>query len=380
MHLTRRFISENNFYDEGLLIMARGISLFLGMDYSLADNLEYIKNAHQAGFRQIFTSLHIPEADYAQIISQFEQVLNLAKQLEMRVIADISPNAYGYLGIAANDLGAFKRLGLSGIRLDYGFKPEQIAEYSNNSAGLLIELNASTATADFITQIMAAANPANLSACHNYYPRKNTGIGVDALLRKNALFKHYNIPVSAFIALTDAKRGPLYEGLPTLEFTREMSPRIAGQILLQLGIDNLCIGDACASEEILAQIGQLETTVIELELAKFSSNPCYAELLGTHTNRPDAAEDVVRSQESRLMLLENSYVSRKINPECCTLRPRGSVCVDNLHYLRYSGELQICKCDLPADQRVNLVGELTADSCYLLDYIGDNQQFKLILR
>lgn len=76
--------------------MARGISIFLGMDYSLSDNLEYIKNAYQAGFRQIFTSLHIPEADYAQIISQFEQVLNLAKQLEMRVIADISPNAYAY--------------------------------------------------------------------------------------------------------------------------------------------------------------------------------------------------------------------------------------------------------------------------------------------
>lgn len=361
--------------------MARGISLFLGMDYSLVDNLEYIQSAYYAGFRQIFTSLHIPEADYAQIISQFEQVLNLAKQLEMRVIADISPNAYGYLGIATNDLGAFKRLGLSGIRLDYGFKPEQIAAYSNNSAGLLIELNASTATAEFITQIMAAgANPANLSACHNYYPRKNTGIGIEVLLRKNALFKHYNIPISAFIALTEAKRGPLYEGLPTLEFTREMSPRIAVQILLQLGIDNVFVGDACASMDVLTQIGQLDSAVIELELAKFSANPCYAELLnGIHTNRPDAAEDVVRSQESRLMLLENSYVSRKINPECCTLRPRGSVCVDNLHYLRYSGELQICKRDLPSDQRVNLVGELTADSCYLLDYIGDNQQFKLVL-
>lgn len=361
--------------------MGRGISIFLGMNYSLAENLKYIQDAYDAGFRHIFTSLHIPEANYTQIINEFKQVLDLSRQLEMRVIADISPNAYVYLGIVANDLAAFKALGLAGIRLDYGFKPELIAEYSNNSCNLIIELNASTITADFMQQIMdAGANPANLSACHNYYPRQNTGISVESMSRKNAIFQQYQIPVSAFIALNHTKRGPLYEGLPTLEFTRNMSPHIAGQILLQLGVDNLFFGDACASFSELTQVAQLKSNLIKLELVKFSSDPCYVDLLNIeHTNRPDSAEDVIRSQESRLLLLENSYTSRKIRPESCQPRPRGSVCVDNINYLRYSGELQICKRDLPTDPRVNLIGELSFDSQYLLEYIGDAQSFKLVL-
>lgn len=361
--------------------MGRGISIFLGMDYSLIENLEYIQNAHAAGFRHIFTSLHIPEANYTQILNEFKQILALSRQLGMHVIADISPNAYTYLGIAVNDLAAFKSMGLTGVRLDYGFKPELIAEYSNNSCGLRVELNASTITADFMSQIMdAGANQTNLCACHNYYPRQNTGISVDSMRRKNAIFQQYKIPVSAFIALSHSKRGPLYEGLPTLEFTRKMSLRIAGQILLQLGVDNLFFGDSCATMVELTQLAQLTPNLIELELIKFNSNLSYADLLNRiHSNRPDSAEDVIRSQESRLLLLENSVISLKIGPENCHPRPRGSVCVDNLNYLRYSGELQICKRDLPADNRVNLIGELSFDSHYLLEYIGDAQQFKLIL-
>lgn len=362
-------------------MMKRGISVFLGIDYSLLDNLEYIKNAHAAGFRHIFTSLHIPEASYVKIIDEFQQVINLSQNLEMKVIADISPNAYAYLGIKANDLSAFKDFGLAGIRLDYGFQPNTIAEYSNNSCGLMIELNASTISANFIKEIMeSGANSNNLTACHNYYPRINTGISANSMQQKNLIFKQYKIPVSAFIALDHSKRGPFYDGLPTLEFTRNMPPHIVGQILLQLGVDNLFFGDAYASVEELSRLAQLNLALIELDLVEYNTDACYKEFFNSiHTNRPDSAEDVIRSQESRLLLLENNYVSRKIESENCFFRQRGSVCVDNVNYLRYSGELQICKHDLPADVRVNVVGQLDLHSQYLLEYIGDSQQFKFVL-
>ena len=67
-----------------------------------------------------------------------------------------------------------------------------------------------------------------------------------------------------------------------------------------------------------------------------------------------------------------------VSPESCLPRPRGAITIDNSKYLRYSGELQICKRELAADERVNVIGKITPESLILLDYIGDNQRFKLL--
>ncbi len=361
--------------------MAKGISVFLGLDWSLEDNLEYLTQAAQAGFSRVFTSLHIPEANYSQLITEFKQVLDLATRLDMAVIADISPNAYQYLQVEAHDLAAFKKMGLAGIRLDYGFTPELIAGYTNNSVDLLIELNASTMSAEFMQQIMhSGANAANISACHNYYPRQNTGISLESLQQKNQIFHQYNIPVSGFVALATGRRGPLYEGLPTLEFTRNLVPQVAAQILLVAGIEHVFIGDARAELSVLQRVGKLSPDLIELDVADYLSTSVYQELLQQiHTNRPDAAVDVIRSQESRLMLLTNNVIRREVLAENCISRDRGSITIDNIAYGRYSGELQICKRGLAADERVNVIGRISDDSLHLLDYIGDNQGFKLVI-
>lgn len=361
--------------------MAKGISVFLGMDYSWEQNRHYIQTAATAGFRRIFTSLHIPEADYERIIAEFKQFLQLAQSLNMAVTADISPNAYAYLGIDADDLVALRALGIETLRLDYGFKALQIANYSNNLVGLKIELNASTISQQFLDEIIAAgANPANLSACHNYYPRKNTGISLESLQNKNRLFAKFNVPLTAFVSLPNNRRGPLYEGLPTVEALREVAPHLAMQYLWAAGVEHISIGDALATDEIIWCLGELTTEIIELDLLDYNANPIYQELLSqTHTNRPDSAADVVRSQESRLILLENSYKTANIPAENCIARPRGSVTVDNNGYLRYCGELQIARRDLPADSRVNVIGQISADSLLLLDYIGDSRKFRFMI-
>ncbi|RTL11084.1 MAG: DUF871 domain-containing protein [Neisseriaceae bacterium] len=361
--------------------MAKGVSVFLGLDWSLAENLEYLTQAAQAGFSRVFTSLHIPEANYSQLIAEFKQILDLTTRLDMVVIADISPNAYQYLQVEAHDLAAFKKMGLAGIRLDYGFAPELIASYTNNDADLLIELNASTMSVEFLQQIMnAGANGKNISACHNYYPRQNTGISLESLQRKNQIFHHYQVPVSAFVGLATGRRGPLYEGLPTLEFTRSLAPHVSAQILLAAGIDHVFIGDAQADLPTLQRIGKLTPDIIELDVADYLLNPIYGELFQqVHTNRPDSSADVIRSQESRLMLLENNVIRREVQAENCVSRNKGSIAIDNIAYGRYSGELQICKRNLTADERVNVIGRVSDDGLHLLDYIGDNQKFKLVL-
>jgi oligopeptidase A len=70
---------------------------------------------------------------------------------------------------------------------------------------------------------------------------------------------------------------------------------------------------------------------------------------------------------------------REVLAENCISRNKGSITIDNIAYGRYSGELQICKRDLAFDERVNLIGRVSDDSLHLLDYIGDNQRFKLVI-
>lgn len=257
--------------------MANGISVYLGLDHLLDDILTYIKQAHGHGFTKLFTSLHIPEANYRQISAEFRQVVALANQLDMKVIADISPNAYQYLGLDLHNLDSFVDFGLAGIRLDYGFKPEQIAEYSNNEYGLQIELNASTITEDFLKQIvLSGANLGNLSACHNYYPRLNTGISFESLIYKSRLLQQYAIPVAAFVALQHNQRAPFYDGLPTVEATRYQLPLVAWQLLCLNGIDNIFFGDGFATDGELSAISQLLPDIITLPCAWFSDNQLWS--------------------------------------------------------------------------------------------------------
>ena len=51
--------------------------------------------------------------------------------------------------------------------------------------------------------------------------------------------------------------------------------------------------------------------------------------------------------------------------------------MDNKDYLRYCGELQICKKALPADKRVNAVGKVIDAELYLINYIEDETEFRL---
>jgi hypothetical protein len=159
--------------------MPKGISVFVGMNYSLEENMEFIKKAKEYGFSSIFTSLHIPEANYEKAIEEFKEITELSKTLNMNIIADISPRAFSYLGADMNDLKALKDLGIYGVRVDFGFTPEQIANFTKNLYGLKIEINASTVTERFLKELESFNPDYNtFQACHNYYPRINTGISM----------------------------------------------------------------------------------------------------------------------------------------------------------------------------------------------------------
>lgn len=357
--------------------MAKGISVFCGMKYTAAENLQFIQRAKELGFSTIFTSLHIPEADYKNAVEEFKALVALADSLDMKVTADISPRAFSYLNAGMNNLKPIRDLGIYGVRVDFGFTPAEIAEFSRNPYGLIIELNASTVTVRFLAEIEKySPDFTKLQACHNYYPRLNTGISEETLLAKNTLLKKYNLKVAAFLPSQVNRRGPIFEGLPTLEKHRTMNPGLAAKHLYALGLDDVIFGDSIPAFSELETVGRIREDVIEFTVKTFACSEAEEKIIFecVHENRPDPAEDVIRSPQSRILLNSGQI----IEPFNTVQRKRGALTIDNKNYLRYSGELQVCLRELPADPRVNVVGQIEDRDLFLLGYINEETKFKFV--
>jgi len=57
---------------------------------------------------------------------------------------------------------------------------------------------------------------------------------------------------------------------------------------------------------------------------------------------------------------------------------KGSITIDNENYGRYTGEIQIIRSDLKADDRVNVIGHVPENARLLLDCIKGGQAFMLV--
>ena len=346
--------------------------MYSGLNYTLEENKRYITLAKELGYKGIFTSLNIKEGNDA-LFKEFKEISKMAGEYKMNLSCDISPAVFKKLNISS-DLKEVERLGIKTMRVDFGFSCEKIAEFTKNNYGISIELNASTMSEDFIKELIKyEPDFEKLKACHNFYPRLNTGLSESSFLRKNKMLKNLDIEISAFIPSMEGKRGPFYDGLPTLEIHRNMRPGLAAKHLLALGTDNVIFGDAFASKSELLEVSMLKDHFVNLNILMINTNPSEEHIIFNidHRNRQDAAEDVIRSETSRI----KQPLDIKIEPHDNIGRERGSVTIDNKNYLRYNGELQICKKDLPADNRVNVVGNVCDEELFLLDYIGEGKNF-----
>ena len=97
----------------------------------------------------------------------------------------------------------------------------------------------------------------------------------------------------------------------------------------------------------------------------------YEYILGKHTNRQDDARDVIRSADARF---------REIPPipaRNTATRMKGSITLDNEKYLRYMGEIQLTKYDLPADEKVNVVAKVIKEELPLINQIKAGMKIKM---
>ena len=352
----------------------RGISVYLG-EGSVKDLEPYIQSIQKLGFNSIFTSLHIPEEDPSVYEERLRELGALALAYKMELMADISPKSLGHLGFTWDNAQGLVEWGVTGLRIDYGIDERTIAELSEK---MKIALNASTLTKDGLARLKAAGLRTDATeAWHNFYPRPETGLDTQDFFRVNDWLKSEGLTVMAFIPGDGKRRGPLFEGLPTLEEHRSISPFAAFMAFEKSGlVDKILVGDITLSEESLAQFHAYEQGVIQLRATRITEDKNLIETAGTiQTNRLDAARDCVRSMESREYGL---FGTRRLDPENTIGRPIGSVTIDNESYGRYQGEMQITKRNLPADERVNVIGTVRQEDAALLEYIKSGVKFQII--
>lgn len=353
-----------------------GISVYTNDDFSLESNLAYVEAAARLGYRRVFTSLHLPEVDFRTKWTDMERLCRRVNELGMAMTADISPATMQVAGASVHDLSPFRRLGVAALRIDYGFASEEIAEMSGNGHGLDLVLNASTISAAQLAELEARHTDfSRIGACHNFYPRAYTGLTAKQAANQARILSPYGVKLSSFVPSLRGRRGPIHEGLPTIEKHRTMSPIVSAQFLLHSGLaDTVYIGDAYASDEELGQLIGIDPDIIELGIVPeddISDEERSILFSGIHTNRLDAPDYVIRSSGSRGF----AQVEAPLAADRCKERSKYSVTIDNAGYKRYSGELQICLTDIPQDARVNVVGAIWGDSRELVELIKGGKKF-----
>lgn len=352
--------------------MSLGFSVYFGLDNTKDENIQLLKDAYELGFTRIFTSLHIPEANYEILKVEVRDFFKIAKKYDMDIISDISPNTFKFLDLENMDLKGLRDMGVKTIRIDFGYTEEEIAIMSKNDYGIQIQLNASTISADFFGNLdKFSPNYENIDALHNFYPRVGTGISEECMLEKNKILSSKGIKACAFVQSNNRKRSPLKDGLPTLEDHRNKEVRQAANHLFAIGNKSVFIGDSLPSKQELKELSSLFTEGVELRIKVDTKDEVSANLLDEiYSSRIDEARDAIRASESRLILNK-----KEIKPENTVNKKYGDVTIDNTGYQRYMGELQILTTDQEKDPRINKVASVLQDDFYLLKYIKDGKKF-----
>lgn len=340
----------------------------------------YLDLAHKYGYKRVFTSLLQIEDDKEKVLAEFKQVVDYANSLDMEVMVDINPALFTQLDISYDDLSFFHEMGAYGVRLDIGFTGSEEAKMTRNPYGIKIEINMSTGTS-YVDNIMSySPNTDNLLGSHNFYPHRYSGLGYDHFVYCSEKFRKYNINTMAFVNSQTADFGPwpTSDGLCSLEDHRdlELATQVKHLVLTGL-IDDVLIGNAYASEEELKAMAaafnaDYPTLKVDVEDGiTEDERVCLFDNL--HSYRGDRSEYMLRSTMTRVYYKDKEFPAHNTRDIV-----KGDVLIDNVGYGQYKGETQIALKEMKNDGRVNVVGRISDDELFLLDFLRPWSNFKLI--
>lgn len=316
----------------------------------------------------VFLSLHISEEFDDTYCRRAEAVCRELADRGFRIIADVSVKTLGQFG--CSDLTELaSRLGLWALRIDYGFGIDEIEVMAKK---MPIVLNASTVTEEDAARLMKTGG--QVFAIHNFYPRPETGLDEELLKDTTERLQKAGLRVLSFIPGDTMLRGPIFEGLPTLEEHRNCIPSAAFvDLCVRFGMDGVFVADPGISERETARILRYcQENVISIPAYL---EPGYEYLYDkVFTCRVDSPKWLIRFQESRMY----SCPGESVEPENCVAREIGAITVDNQNYGRYSGEVQLIRRPLPADSRVNVAGLVPENARLLLGCVKGGQKFALV--
>lgn len=338
--------------------MKTGISLYFSNP--LEQNEHVVERAAAANVSYAFTSFQIPEELGIDFSRALDRLLPKLQRAGISLIADVGPATCRTLGVQRIDNLA--NLGISHIRLDDGFTSQEAVELSKK---FHIVFNASTIRREEIAAWRReGADFSRFSACHNFYPKRNTGLDIGDVAVTDAMLAAQGFEIMGFVPTDDPAlaRGPVYEGLPTVEAHRGCNDLAIS--MLELAEDCACdiviVGDPDVSEVGWTRLAQISHGYVDLCCHLKSE---YENLYGqVHHDRPDSSRLIFRSQESRRSLKHATAVDATAGAP----RPAGSIAVSNSSYARYEGELEIARVDLEGDARMNVVGVVVEQDLPLL--------------
>ncbi len=349
-----------------------GISLYLSGGY--AANEAVVRKASRAGVRHAFTSLHIPEETGIDYRREVRRLLDLCREAGISLMADVSARTLQKLG--CQDFDEVAALGVTHARLDFGFDARQVAALSRS---FHVTFNASTVTrSDVVAWRAAGADLSNFAACHNYYPKRLTGLSLERVAHTNARLKELGLQVMAFVPGDATLRGPLHEGLPTIEVHRGDKGDGLARDMLELfsaGCDVVFVGDPDVSKAMWERMDEFGRGYVSLR-ARLDEGFRYLYGRVQH-DRFDSSPYVIRSQESRLWDDTPSPKAPDFGSEGKTCSV-GDVIVSNATYGRYSGEVEIARKAFALDARDTVAGHVDERDLTFLPFVCHGAGFRLV--
>ncbi|MBO5888640.1 MAG: DUF871 family protein [Clostridia bacterium] len=352
----------------------KGTALYCGIGNTIEEMKAHLKEASEAGINFVFSSLQLPESSKEVLLRDFPKMAEIAHSYNMLVDADVSPRTAKAFGIDFHDIKAFKDMGIDIARIDYGYTNEELVEVSHNTCGVIIELNASHVSEEWLQKLIdLGINKEAVRFCYNYYPMRYTGHTVNETLNINKIIHSFGFRVCGFIPSNTHKRIACSIGLPSVERHREMDTHTVIQEMYLFGFDDICFGDDFASKEELNLLTSTDPNVVTIRYRPFIEGDITDWVVGRVMGQTSGwgRAEILRSNYTE------SYKGYTDDTFSCTRR-RGDVTINKSGLLRYSGEIQLVRMDLPRDNNIGIIGRIIDEDLPLLDTFKEYKEFRLV--
>ncbi|WP_297280953.1 MupG family TIM beta-alpha barrel fold protein [uncultured Anaerococcus sp.] len=325
----------------------------LGFSVYLKENIDFKKEVEKnRDLDLVFTSLNYQASE--ENFEEFLKLYELCKENNIEICVDINDRIL-------KDHPQLVDMSLT-LRLDFGFSSKQISELSKSTN---LAINASTVDKKLLQSLENYNTRMDkIFAIHNFYPLEYSGLSEIYFIEQNELIRSFGIKIGAFIAGNDRLRGPVFNGLPSLEDDRYKNPYLSFiKLERKYELDMIFLAETILDRDMSYIKRFLNNGVITLPVYLDDD---YKDLEAIKV-RPDISEYIIR----------NERIKMDVNSTNPTEIRRGDVVILNNLSGRYSGEIELVKKYIGSNKQRNVIGRVDKDYEEILDYIkgGDIIEF-----